>query len=81
MDQTAIDFAETAILGYLQHRPTSADTAEGVHHWWISWEGLPEHISVTECALARLRAAGRIECVRLGNREFWRLKIQPGLVG
>lgn len=73
MELTAIDFAEHAIIGYLQQRPTSADTAEGIHYWWISWEGLPEHISVTESALARLRAAGKIENIRLGNRDVWRL--------
>lgn len=73
MDQNAIDVAERAILSYLEQHPTGADTTEGVHHWWMSGEQRPEHIDVTECALARLRDAGRVESVRLGGRIIWRL--------
>jgi len=73
MDQNAIDVAERAILSYLEQHPAGADTTEGVHHWWISGEPLPEHIDVTERALARLCDAGRVEAVRLGNRIIWRL--------
>ncbi|WP_123067697.1 hypothetical protein [Massilia aurea] len=73
MDQNAIDVAERAILSYLEQHPAGADTIEGVHHWWMSGAQHPEHIGVTECALARLRDAGRVEAVRLGDRIIWRL--------
>ena len=73
MNQNAIDVAERAILSYLAQNPSSADTTEGVHHWWISGEPLPGHMDVTERALARLRDAGRLESVHLGDRVIWRL--------
>lgn len=76
MHHDAIDVAERAILSYLEQRPASADTAEGIHHHWIAWEGLPEHIGITEGALARLREAGKVEAVRLGHRTIWRLSRQ-----
>jgi len=74
MHHDAIDVAERAILSYLEQRPASADTAEGIHHHWIAWEGPPEHIGITEGALERLRDAGRMESVRLGGRTIWRLR-------
>jgi len=73
MDQNAIDVAERAILSYLAQHPAGADTTEGVHHWWMSGEQRPEHVDVTERALARLRDAGRVESVPLGGRIIWRL--------
>ncbi|WP_314436400.1 hypothetical protein [Massilia timonae] len=76
MHRNAVDFAERAILSYLEQRPASADTTEGIHHHWIAWEGLPEHIDITACALARLRDAGRMQSVRLGDRTIWRLHRQ-----
>ena len=76
MHHDAIDVAERAILSYLEQRPASADTAEGIHHHWIAWERLPEDIGITEGALARLRDAGRMESVRYGDRTLWRLRRQ-----
>lgn len=73
MDQNAINVVERAILAYLEQHPAGADTTEGVHHWWMSEEQRPEHIDVTECALARLRDDGRVEAKRLGDRIIWRL--------
>lgn len=76
MHYDAIDAAERAILSYLGQYPASADTTEGVHRWWMSGEPFPEHIDVTERALARLRDAGKVESVGLGGRTIWRLRRQ-----
>jgi hypothetical protein len=74
MDHTPTDFAEAAIRDHLARFGNSADTLDGVHQWWIRWESFPDHISVTERALARLQASGLVECVRMGGGEIWRLR-------
>jgi len=73
MEPTQADFAEIAIRAHLAQFANSADTLAGVHQWWIRWDGLPEHISITERALLRLQADGLVECVSMGGGEVWRL--------
>lgn len=34
---SAVDYAKGAIRKYLESRPTSVDSVEGIHQWWIVW--------------------------------------------
>lgn len=88
MDEQLVAFAESAIRIYLGERPDSADTAEGIHRWWILWPGLPESPVVTQVALERLETSGEMESVNVGNQMLWRRprmsrpgKIDPDLSG
>ncbi|HZX31760.1 MAG TPA: hypothetical protein VFF03_10435 [Rhodocyclaceae bacterium] len=72
MDYQAIEQAAAAILNYVQQHPNSADTAEGIHAWWIDWEGRIESPLVTEQALEYLERQHLMERVSIGNRVLWR---------
>lgn len=72
MDEQSILAVAKEIRRYLDSRPESADTVDGIHHFWINWSGLPESRLVTAAALELLLAEGVVECVRYGNRELWR---------
>jgi hypothetical protein len=71
-DEEIINFAMLSIRQYLTAHPDSADTAEGIHQWWISWPDLQESITVTIEALERLEKFGEVERVDIGNRRLWR---------
>ncbi|OGB26638.1 MAG: hypothetical protein A3I66_03590 [Burkholderiales bacterium RIFCSPLOWO2_02_FULL_57_36] len=60
-----------AIQRYLEMRPDSADTLEGIHHYWVRSRG-EETMEVTQAALDYLKVAGFIESSTTGNREIWR---------
>lgn len=77
MDERLVAYAEQAIREFLERRPDSADTLEGIHRWWIDWPGLPESPVVTEIALERLLESGDIESFRIGNNVVWRRR-RPG---
>jgi hypothetical protein len=72
MDELLVVFAEDAIRAYLDDRPDSADTLDGIHRWWIRWPGLTESPVVTQIALERLESTGQIESVSVGNQVLWR---------
>lgn len=72
MDDKLIQAAATAIKHYLTERPAAADTLEGIHSYWIEWQGIPELMAVTEAALMQLQHAGFVECRMAGNRLIWR---------
>ncbi len=72
MDEQLVVFAENAIRVYLGERPDSADTAEGIHRWWILWPGLPESPVVTQIALERLESSGEMESFIVGYQMLWR---------
>lgn len=61
-----------AIQRYLDRRPASADTAEGIHASWIRSHGEEDSVEVTLAALDFLRIAGVVESNMTGNREIWR---------
>ena len=71
-EHNMIDYAISAIRNFLQERPDSADTLEGIHSWWIRWPELEESSMVTQTALERLQARGEVEQIRLGSRVLWR---------
>jgi hypothetical protein len=64
--------AAQAIREYLTVRPCAADTAEGIHAYWIQWGESPEMIEVTEAALLELEQQGFVERAAAGNRLLWR---------
>jgi hypothetical protein len=65
-------FAKDAIVHYVEARPESADTLEGIHHWWIQWPGAAESMAVTLAALEQLERDGLMQGIRVGNRDIWR---------
>ena len=71
-EHNMIDYAISAIRNFLQERPDSADTLEGIHGWWIRWPELEESPMVTQTALERLQAKGEVELIKLGSRVLWR---------
>lgn len=71
MDSQTVVVA-AAILAYVQRRPESADTVEGIHNWWIDWHGRIESPQVTEQALEHLEKQQLMEKVSVGNRLLWR---------
>jgi hypothetical protein len=73
-DADLVRFAANAILHYLQRHPGSADTAEGIHEWWIAWPDIPESILITCIALEQLEQEHKIEHSDVANRRIWRLQ-------
>ena len=65
-------FAQNEISQYVDARPDSADTLEGIHQWWIQWPGTAESMAVTLAALEQLERDGLMQGVRVGNRAIWR---------
>lgn len=75
-------FVKDEIAHYVDARPESADTLEGIHQWWIQWPGAAESMSVTLAALEQLERDGLMQGVRLGNRDIWRRRRpDPALAG
>ncbi|MBC3916697.1 hypothetical protein H8L32_04290 [Undibacterium sp. CY18W] len=66
------EFIANAIRHYLQQRPNSADTAEGINHFWINWPGDVLPTSVVLPVLENMRTAGELESVVVGGRTIWR---------
>lgn len=60
-----------AIQRYLDRRPQSADTLEGVHASWIRSRGDEDTIELTQAALDYLKVAGFVESNTIANREIW----------
>jgi hypothetical protein len=73
-DEDLVRFAAAAILHYLQQHPDSADTAEGIHEWWIDWPGVPEPLLITCLALEQLGQENKIQQSGVANRRIWRLQ-------
>ncbi|MGE9744228.1 hypothetical protein [Bdellovibrio bacteriovorus] len=65
-------FPMSEITQTLQRNPQAADTLEGVHMYWIRWEGQPESIQITEVALQCLESQGVVERIKLVNHVLWR---------
>jgi hypothetical protein len=74
MEHNLILFAATQIRSYLETRPEAADTAEGIHHWWIQWPSVEETIVITQAALETLQQSGEMETISIGNSILWRRK-------
>lgn len=74
MQEQEQEFARNAIRSYLQARPASADTAEGIHHFWIRWPDAQPPLSLVLAVLESMRDAGEMESVNIGGRTIWRAK-------
>jgi hypothetical protein len=72
MDDELILKAVEAIRTYLNARPAAADTVEGIHYYWIDWDGEPELLAVTEAALLHLEQNNFVEHTQAGSRMVWR---------
>lgn len=77
MDEQIIEQVARQIRAYLAARPQAADTLEGIHCWWIDWQGREESPEVTLAALEKLAAGGELEQLRLGSRTLWRRAVAP----
>ena len=70
--QSLIYTVAGAIRKYLDERPESTDTLEGIHFWWINWDGYVPSVQITEQALEFLEAQAVMEKISTGNRLLWR---------
>lgn len=69
-----------AIQRYLDRRPDSADTLEGIHQDWIRSRSDEDTIEVTLAALDYLKVAGFVESNTIGSREIWRRRHASDIV-
>jgi hypothetical protein len=61
-----------AIIQYLAEHPDGADTAEGIHQWWLR-PGVANHTPETTVhALELLAMEDVVESRRIGSRVLWR---------
>jgi len=67
----SIEQIAQAIEVHLRVNPHAKDTAEGIHLWWIDWQGAPESVTLTQAALELLETQGIMVCVVAGRRELW----------
>lgn len=67
-----VQWAMQQIRAWLRQWPDSADTAAGVHEYWIEWGGPGAMPEVTEEALRRLQQEGEVECFHAGRGAVWR---------
>lgn len=56
----------------LERAPDSAETAEGIHNWWIPWDEPAPGVEVTQEALNRLEREGIVRREKNGHGELWR---------
>jgi hypothetical protein len=71
MQSVSIEDVVQALERYLSLYPAAKDTLEGIHLWWIDWQGVPGAIAATQAALELLEARGRVVRTGLGRRELW----------
>ncbi|MDP1978360.1 hypothetical protein [Undibacterium sp.] len=71
MQAQDLEFVRNSILSYLQARPNSADTVEGIQQFWIQWRDDALPLSVVSGILETMRNAGELEIVNLGGRTIW----------
>ncbi|MFZ6676827.1 hypothetical protein [Undibacterium sp. Tian12W] len=74
MQAQDLEFIMKSIRQYLQMRPDSADTEEGIARFWIDWQGEPLQISMVSQALENMRNAGELESHNVGGRTIWRAR-------
>jgi hypothetical protein len=73
MHEQDVRFAMSGIRQALERAPHAADTAQGIHAFWLQWSEPAPHPIVTKEALARLEQEKVVQRVQLGNgREIWR---------
>ncbi|MFZ6871756.1 hypothetical protein ACO0LF_06740 [Undibacterium sp. Di27W] len=72
MQAQELEFIRHSIHSYLQARPNSADTAEGIANFWIRWPGEALPLSMVMSVLENMRHAGELESVTVGGRTIWR---------
>ena len=67
MNEERINFVMNAIRHFIAQHPASADTLEGIHHFWIDWGGQTESIAITAEALKLLVTEEFLEQKCQGN--------------
>ncbi|UTG91754.1 hypothetical protein [Geobacter sulfurreducens] len=72
--ELSVQAVADAIKRYLELRPNSADTVEGIKCWWIDWGMFQGSDVTTQIALELLEQQGVVEQLAIGNRIFWRKK-------
>lgn len=72
MNKSRVSLIAKAVSRHLEMYPSSADTLEGIHLWWIDSDSLGASLSDTYQALRLLEKQQLIEHFDLGGRELWR---------
>ncbi len=71
MQSVSTEDVVQALERYLCLHPAAKDTLEGIHLWWIDWQGVPGAIATTQAALELLEARGLAVRTGMGRRELW----------
>jgi hypothetical protein len=73
MNEQEVLYAMLQIRYALERSPAGADTAQGIHTYWIGWGEPGPHWTTTREALQRLQQQGAVEQVQLEDgRDVWR---------
>jgi hypothetical protein len=73
MKEQDVRFAMSQIQHAFTRAPDGADTAQGIHQFWLQWTEPAPHWHVTQEALVRLEKLRVVQRVRLEDgREVWR---------
>lgn len=73
MNEQEVLYAMEQVRQALERSPTAADTAKGIHSFWIAWSEPGPHWTTTQEALLRLQAQGVVQVVELEDgRQVWR---------
>ncbi len=64
----------------LSRSPAAADTAKGIHDWWVGWREPAPPVATTQEALHRLQKEGLVVAVQVeGGQQVWQTKPSTGL--
>lgn len=72
MQAQDLEFIMKSIRQYIQVRPDSADTVEGIARFWIDWQGEAQSVSIVLMVLENMRNAGELESRNVSGRTIWR---------
>jgi hypothetical protein len=73
MKEQEVVFAMRQIARALERSPAIADTARGIHDFWVGWREPVPDLDITKEALERLRHKGVMSLVVCeGGRKLWK---------
>ena len=70
-DDEEVQLIAGEIMAYLNQRPLSADTLEGIAYWWLVQQSINRNVELVKCALARLEESGLIKKSSIGGNQCY----------